>query len=230
MQTFAQLVPWIIAGAFLPTWTSYVILLLGTDRPIRTSSAYVVGNATWRMILGVTTIFIVAAAAPETQSTGITMPPWIAWTLAAILVGMGSWLVTRKPKSDTAQPDTLPRWLQSLKRLPPWAAFGYAVYNCILPGAQWVYFLGGTAVIAASGFDWPRQLLLLVVFVVFLQSMLVTPIVIYYRRREKAQATFDKLDSWLGRNASTVLGGILIMIGAFFAYIAINGGHVGGAS
>ena len=224
-----QLVPWIIAGAFLPTWTSYVTLLLGTDRPIRTSAAYVAGNATWRMILGVAVLFIVTAAAPETQNTGITMPPWVAWTLAAILASAGLYLITRKPKSDTARPDTLPKWLQTLKKLPPWAAFGYAAYNCMLPGAQWVYFLGGTAVIAASGFDAPRQLLLLTVFVVLLQTMLVTPIVIYYRRREKAQATFDKLDYWLGRNGSTVLGGILMMIAALFVYIALNGGHIGGA-
>lgn len=32
-----------------------------------------------------------------------------------------------------------------------------------------------------------------------------------------------------GRNGSTVLGGILVMIGALFVYIALNRGHVGGA-
>lgn len=32
-----------------------------------------------------------------------------------------------------------------------------------------------------------------------------------------------------GRNGSTVLGGILVMIGALFVYIALNGGHIGGA-
>ena len=228
-ETFVQLVPWIIAGAFLPTWTSYVILLLGTERPIKTASSYVAGNASWRLILGFTTLFIVSLAAPETQETGITMPVTLAWALAALLVGMGVWLITRRPKTDSAQPEDIPKWLQSLKRLPPWAAFGYAVYNCALPGAQWVYFLGGTAVIAASGLAPEWQFLLLVVFIICLEPMLVTPIVIYYRRREKAKSTFDKLDLWLGRHASTVFGGILVMIGALFIYIAFNGGQVGGA-
>lgn len=227
-QTFAQLLPWIIAGAFLPTWTSYVTLLLGTDRPLQTSSAYVIGNATWRIFLGVITLFIVTAAAPKIRKTGISMPPSLAWFLAAVLAGIGFWLIIRRPKTETVKPDSVPKWLQTLKRLPPWAAFGYAVYNCALPGAQWVYFLGGTAVIAASGLATDAQFVLLLVFVALLEVMLITPIVIYYRRRESARATFDKLDVWLGRYASTVFGGILLMIGAFFALIAINGGHIGG--
>jgi hypothetical protein len=228
-QTFVQLLPWIIAGAFLPTWTSYVTLLLGTEKPLRTSSSYVLGNATWRFALGCAVLFFITTAAPETQKQGITMPPVVAWGLAALLIGMGAWLVTRKPKSEGLQEDNLPKWLKTLKRLPPWAAFGYAVYNCALPGAQWVYFLSGTAVIAASGLVWESQVVLLGVYVALLETMLVTPIVIYYRRREKAQATFDKLDRWLAVHATTVFGGILIMIGGLFAYIALSGGHIGGA-
>lgn len=63
-QTFAQLLPWVIAGAFLPTWTSYVTLVLGTDRPLTTASSYVLGNASWRFVLGFTTLFVVSVAAP----------------------------------------------------------------------------------------------------------------------------------------------------------------------
>ena len=84
--------------------------------------------------------------------------------------------------------------------------------------------------IASSGLAPEWQLLLLVVFVALLETMLITPIVIYYRRREAAKATFDNLDIWLGRHASTVFGGILLMIGGLFVWIAINGGHVGGSS
>ncbi len=227
-QTFAQLIPWIVAGAFLPTWTSYVTLLLGTQRPMKTSSAYVLGNATWRLALGFTALFIVSVAAPHAESRGIRMPTWFAWALAALLCGMGFWLITRKPKADSSQPESIPRWLRTLKRLPPWAAFGYAIYNCALPGAQWVYFLGGIAVIAASGLSAESEFTLLVVFVMLLETMLVTPIVIYYRKRERAQVTFDRMDVWLGRHATTVFGGILVMIGGLFVWIALNGGHVGG--
>jgi len=228
VRTLAQLLPWILAGAFLPTWTSYVILLLGTERPLSTSSAYVMGNATWRLILGLSAVFIVSVAAPQTRTRGIDLPPWVAWLFAAMMIGLGLWLVMRSPTAKSAHPGSLPRWLKAFRRLPPWAAFGYAVYNCAMPGAQWVYFLGGTAVIASSGFAWEWQILLLAAFVALLEVMLVTPIVIYYRRREDAKATFDRIERWLGRHAATVIGGVLVTIGGLFVWIALNGGRIGG--
>jgi hypothetical protein len=229
LETLVHLLPFVIAGAFLPTWTSYVILLLGTDRPIVNASAYVAGNATWRMLLGFVAIFVVSLAAPETQEQGIVLPPWFAWSLAGILFAMGIWLVMRKPAA-AAGGDSTPRWLKAFRRLPPWAVFGYAVYNCALPGVQWVYFLGGTAVIASSGYGWELQLVMLAVFVALLQIMLVTPIVIYARRRDRAKASFERLELWLARHATTVFGAILIMIAALFADIALQGGQVGGAA
>jgi len=51
LETLAQLMPFAIAGAFVPTWTSRVIIFLGTDRPLGTSIGYVVGNFTYRIIL-----------------------------------------------------------------------------------------------------------------------------------------------------------------------------------
>lgn len=223
-QTFVQLLPFLIAGAFLPTWTSYIIILLGTDRPFGNAGGYVAGNATWRIILGFIAIFVTAVAAPKARSNQLVMPIWFALTLAAVLIGMGFYLFRRKPKAEAQE---TPRWLQGLKRLPPWASFGYGMWSCMLPGAQWVYFLGGCAVIATSGLNQTEQFGLLLVFIAGLEVMLLTPIVIYARRRERAKATFDKLDLWLGQHASQFFGLILTAIGLLFVYIAFNGGKIG---
>jgi threonine/homoserine/homoserine lactone efflux protein len=188
----------------------------------------VLGNATWRTILGILALFVVQMSAPTLANRGIVMPVWLAVVLSATLIFMGTWLISRKPKTDETAPDELPKWLVTMKKLPPWASFGYGFYNCMLPGAQWVYFLGGIAVISAAGLPESEQIILLLVFVTLLQVMLVTPIVIYIRRRERAQAQFEKLHRWLGKHASTVFGGILVMIGGFFAIIALMGGKVGG--
>jgi len=229
LDTLVHLLPFAIAGAFLPTWTSYVILLLGTERPLTNAIAYVAGNATWRMLVGFVAIFIVSFAAPETRERGIALPSWLAWALAVTLSAVGLWLVMRRPAA-AAQGETTPRWLRAFRQLPPWAVFGYAVYNCALPGVQWVYFLGGTAVIASSGFSWGPQLIMLAVFVASLQFLLVTPIVIYARRREEARAAFDRLEAWLARHGTRVFGAILIMIAVLFVLIAMRGGQVGGAA
>jgi hypothetical protein len=223
-QTFVQLLPFLIAGAFLPTWTSYVIILLGTDRPFGNAGGYVAGNATWRLILGVIAIFVATIAAPTVRSNKIVMPVWFALSLAAILIGIGVYLIRKKPKTETQE---TPKWLKELKRLPPWASFGYGMWSCMLPGAQWVYFLGGCAVIATSGLNSVEQFTMLLIFIALLEVMLVTPIVIYARRRERAKATFDRLDLWLGQHASTFFGVILSAIGLLFVWIALNGGKVG---
>ena len=68
-KTIAQLMPFIVAGAFVPTWTSYVIILLGTERPIGNAGGYVAGNATWRLLLGFVAIFVTSVAAPEASNT-----------------------------------------------------------------------------------------------------------------------------------------------------------------
>ncbi len=224
-QTFLQLLPFLIAGAFLPTWTSYVIILLGTDRPFGNAGGYVAGNATWRLILGFLAIFITSIAAPKARSNQLIMPIWFALLLAAILIGIGVYLFRKKPKTEPTQ--EVPKWLQELKRLPPWASFGYGWWSCMLPGAQWVYFLGGCAIIATSGLNDVEKFVLLLVFIAGLEVMLLTPIVIYARRRESAKATFDKLDVWLGKHASQFFGLIITAIGLLFVLIALNGGKIG---
>jgi|GEM_PF-2425320 len=228
LQVVAQLLPFAVAGAFLPSWTSRVIILLGTERPLSTASAYVAGNATWRLGLGLAAVFVASLTAPEAAGRGITIPVGVAWAAAVSFAVAGIWLTARKPRAEQPEAAKPPRWVNGLKRFPPWAAFGYGVYNCALPGAQWAYFLGGCGAIAASGFAWGWKILLLVVFVAVLEVMLIAPIALFAFKRDRAQAGLARLDKWLARHSATVTGGILIMIGAIFAYIALTGGQVVG--
>lgn len=228
LATVGKLLPFAIGGAFLPTWTSWVVLLLGTERPLGNSFAYVAGNAVWRIALGFGAIFIASISIPTSEQQTLAIPTWAAWAIAAILLASGVWLVVFRPSGTRTPLERLSGWIGRLKRLPPWAAFGYGVYNCALPGSQWVYFLGGCAVIASSGLAWEWQIVLLAVFVASLETMLLAPILLYMRRQEAASAAFAHLDSWLARNAVSVLGGILLMLGGLFTYIAVAGGRIGG--
>ncbi len=225
-QTLVQLLPFLIAGMFLPTWTSYVIILLGTDRPFGNAGGYVAGNAVWRLGLGFVAIFVTAVVAPKAGGGKLVVPIWFAVSMATLLIGIGVYLIRKKPATDAGAPE-IPKWLQGLKRLPPWASFGYGMWSCMLPGVQWVYFLGGCAVIATAKLNSVEQFALLLVFIAGLEVMLLTPIVIYARRRERAKSTFERIDVWLGKNSSTVFGAILTAIGVFFVWVAFNGGKVG---
>ena len=227
LATLAKLLPLAVGGAFLPTWTSYVVLLLKTDRPIANSSAYVAGSTAWRVVLGFAAVFVASVSVPESRLETLSVPVPVAWALAGLLVAGGVWLIVRHRRSAHAQVARLAGWIDRLKRVPPWAAFGYGAYNCATPGTQWVYFLGGCAVIASSDLTWPSQVVLLAAFMAVLDVMLVVPIFIYARRREEAEAVFSRLDEWVSAHAASVFGGILIMLGLLSAYIAMTGGRIG---
>lgn len=229
LQTVAKLLPFAVGGAFLPSWTSRVILLLDTARPLSNATAYVAGNVMWRLLLGFTTIFVVSVAAPHPEPRTFAVPVDVAWAIAAALAIAGIWLLARARRADGTRSGRVPAWIDALKQLPPWAAFGYGAYNCAMPGAQWAYFLGGCAVIASSGLAWQWRIVLLVSFIAVLESMLVTPIVIYTRSRDEAQAVFAGIEGWLAVHAPRVIGGIFVMMGALFVYLALAGGRFGGS-
>lgn len=229
LETLGQLLPFAIAGAFVPTWTSRVVIFLGTDRPLGTSIGYVVGNFIYRIVLGAVALFVASVAAPRTSTQGISMPVWFAFSAAGILIALGFYLISRKPKTETGVNQELPGWLRAFKRLPVWATTALGLFNCAAPGVQYVYFLGGIGVIASSGLTAAEQFVVLVVFALLLQTMMVVPIVIYIWQRERAQAVFDRLDLWLATHGSTVMGVILAGIGALFVVIGLSGGQVGGA-
>jgi len=228
LETFGKLLPFILAGAFVPTWTSKVVILLETDRPVGNGTGYVLGNLAWRMILGTAALFFVRVTAPEASERGITMPVGVAYSIAGVLIALGLYLIARRPKTETGMDQDMPGWLKAFKKLPVWATFLYGGFNCALPGVQYVYFLGGIGVIASSRLAWEVQFVYLLVFSLLLQAMLVTPIAIYVWQRKRAEAIFGKIDSWLAKNGSTVVGLILSGIGGLFVYIGLSGGHVGG--
>ena len=228
LETLGQLLPFAIAGAFVPTWTSRVVLFLGTDRPLGTSIGYVAGNFTYRIVLGVVALFVASVAAPRASTQGISMPVWFAFSVAGILIALGLYLISRKPKTETGAKQELPRWLLAFKHLPIWATAALGLFNCAVPGVQYVYFLGGIGVIASSGLNYAEQFALLVVFALLLQTMMVVPIAIYAWQRDRAQAVFDRLDWWVAKHGSTVIGVILAGFGGLFVYIGLSGGQIGG--
>jgi hypothetical protein len=117
-EAFIQLLPFILAGAFLPTWTSHIILFLGTDRPLSTSIAYVLGNVTFRMGLGLFVLFVADVAMPQSADNEVVVPVWTAALAAGSLIAMGGYLIARHPKTDMAEStDEMPGWLKGFRRL-----------------------------------------------------------------------------------------------------------------
>ena len=221
-ETFVRILPFALAGLFLPTWTLYVIALLGTDRPLADSIAFVLGNAVFRMGLGIAVLYGFSISFPaETASTSAGPTP-----LAAALFGVGGVLAiaigvrefTNRDRPSVATEAILSRF----RRITPWIAFALGFAMVAAPGIQYVYFLGGVGVIEDAGLGAAQSLALLAVFVLLLESMLLTPIVLYAALRSRARPLLDSLQTWIITRGRLVGATILIALGAYFAYRSLE--------
>lgn len=211
----AQLVPYALSGAFLPTWTLYVIVLLGTSRPLRNALAFVAGNAAWRLALGAGALWFLGEI-PGVPSAGA--PPGRGAALAYLVGGaalavLGAVQLRRPDDPDRPQP----AWMTRFEAVPPLLAFALGAGMCASPGIQWVYFLGGTNVIAQAGLGTGGEAALLVGFVGSLQLMLLAPVVVFAARRRQAGRALVTMKRWINGHANRITGIILLLVGVWLA-------------
>jgi hypothetical protein len=209
----ANLLPFAIAGAMVPSWTKYVVILLGSKRPITNGLAFVAGNATFRLLFGIGALWLFAV---EPVDATIENPPGNQDSLylivpAILLLLLGIWLFRKKPKRD----DEMPKWLKALEGVKPRLAFGAGFAMVAFPGIQYVYFLGGIGVMHKSGMTAPQVLFVLVIFVALLQLMLLSPVVIFKLGGKRAEEYMARFKVWLGKNEFKVFAVIFLGFGGF---------------
>jgi hypothetical protein len=219
-QTIVKMLPFLLAGMVVPSWTKYVILLLATSRPKLNASAFVLGNATFRLLLGFFSLYVFQINYVDEQTSN---PPGgeSTWLIVPglLLIGLAVYLFRRKPERET---DELPGWLTKFSSINPWVAFLGGFIMVALPGVQYVYFLGGVGVIAKSSLDAVTSLILLILFVLCLELMLITPIVIFAATGERGEMWMQKAKVWIGKHESQVIGVVIFFFGGFLLFLGIQ--------
>lgn len=209
-----QLAPLAAAGAFLPTWTSQVILLLVTDRGLPNALAFVFGNVFCRLTIGLGALWLFGADyVGRTLGAMQDLPVWVNVAFGVILLLLGVLLIVNRPRGAEVGETPTPRWLQAIEALPPWLAFVWGFVNVAMPGAQWIFFLSALGVIATSGANAVGQAALVVAFASVLQVMLVAPIVVYVLFQEQAEGALARARDWLACYGNVVVGVILLGFG-----------------
>lgn len=215
-STFLKMLPFVLAGVFLPTWTSNVIMLLGTNRPVANSQSFIGANALYRFAIGLAALYLLSAddilSAFEVFPH---IPLWAFLALAALLIIPGLILVLRR--QNHPQAEELPRWIGTLESFPPWGSFVWGLLSVASPGEQYIVLLGAVGVISAARLPAYQSIGLLAVAALGYQVMLEVPVGIYLWQRERADAAFESIKRWLGRYGGQVAGGILIGAGAIVA-------------
>jgi hypothetical protein len=221
IETIGKLFPIAVAGSFLPTWTRDTILLLGTGTPPWNSVAFVAGNASCRLGIGLVALFAVNSdrlsrlATSESRSN-----PWVLAVAAAVFFGLALFALSRSGAGAKTDPDSAPGWMSTLERFPWYGAFGLGFLFMLVPGVQYVYFLAGMTVIASAGLGPIAEIGLLVLFVAALEVMLLTPLAIYAMHPSTSRAVLEKIKAWIGRNGQVVGAVVLTVIGIAFAVTA----------
>ncbi len=219
VEVIVKLAPFALAGVVVPSWTKYVIILLGSGKPTLNASMFILGNATFRLLLGLTSLYVMninyvqeeVHDPPGGQHVWLIIPGLLLWSLAF-------YLFRKKPE----QTDRVPGWLRALESLNPWVAFGAGFVLVALPGVQYVYFLSGVGVIAASSLMVPEAVLILVAFIAFLQLMLLAPIVIYKASGSRGEEAMRKAKVWLTAHEFQVMAVVLFIFGGFVLLLGVQ--------
>lgn len=212
-QTFAMMLPFILAGMMIPSWTKYVIILLATDRPMANSLGFVLGNFTFRVGLGLVALFVMNVnVVEETVANPPGGPVPYLIVFGFLLMSMAVYLFRKVPRETEGE---LPRWLQALGKVKPWMAFVAGLGMVAAPGVQYVYFLGAMGILSSAQLPREQSVFLLLVVSVMLQAMLLTPILLFRLGGERSKELTSKFKHWLGRNEFKVLAVIFFFFGGF---------------
>ena len=210
----SALAPFALAGVFLPTWTLFVIVLLGTRQPALNALAFVAGNAAFRMALGLTALFITGTFPVPGPSDDPSRSQAIGLAIAAAALFL---LGISRLKAPEDPHRSLPSWMLRFERLGPATAFVVGAVTVASPGIQWVYLLGAVSVIDATNLTGAEQTLALLGLVLFLQLMLCLPIAVYAVAPSRSTQLLASLKLWINGHANRVTGAILVALSIYFA-------------
>lgn len=212
-QTFTAMLPFILAGMMVPSWTKYVIILLATDRPMANSLGFVLGNFTYRMGLGFVALYVLNVRYVEEtveNPPGGQMPYLVV--AGFMLMSLAVYLFRKEPRETEGE---LPGWLQALGKVRPWMAFVAGLAMMAAPGVQYVYFLGAVSVLSNAELPTSQTFMLLLLASVMLEAMLLSPIVLFKLGGDRSKELTNRFKHWLGRNEFKVVAVIFFFFGSF---------------
>jgi hypothetical protein len=216
VDTVIAIAPFVIAGSILPTWTIAVIALLGTARPVANASAFILGNAAFRTVLGLAVLFVVPL--PDSESFRLDSGAWDARLVIATGIGLfalAAWIWTR-PVSEESE-----NWVDRAENIRPRTSFIAGALVTASPGVQYAYLLGGLAVVLETTGSASERVAALLLFVLALQWMLATPVVIYLLFREGSARILQRMKGWLRSYGQRLVAGILGIAGGYVTVLGV---------
>jgi hypothetical protein len=198
-----------LLSALSPTALLVVAVYLGSARPRETALCYLAGAVTMSLILGV--VFVVVL-----RSAGLNLPlnhvarSDVQLGLGLVMVAAAVVIAARKPRQPDPAKARQGIVSKMIARPAPATAF---VVGIIVFGPS-LTFLAAVQVIATAGAGVGLTAVAVAIVVVITVLLVWLPLVLYLVAPELTTRSLTAFNGWLRARATTLIVGVLIVVGA----------------
>jgi hypothetical protein len=206
-----QLVPAALGVAISPFPITAAILMLFSTRATLNGLAFLAGWVLGLMLLTTVALRLVNAGKVSGDGASSMTAPVAACALGALLVVMGVWEWTRRPKHDE-QPPT-PRWLAGVSGFTTVKAFGLALVLSAVNPKSLALAVAAALTISAARLTGDQSWIALLIFVVLGSLSIAIPVLYRLFASEHAEKRLTAWKNWLITNNAAVMSALLVIVG-----------------
>ncbi len=213
MSALSQAVPLALAAAFYPPAIIVVILLLTGEHPRRLVLFYLAGAALIVVSVGVVFLFVLTGTGAN-QQENTTASAGVDVALGVALLALAAWAWHRRgrPPAEPKEESQDSRLVQISQRATTstrWAfVLGILMY---LPSP---FYLAAIKAVADSGDSDGSKLLAVLICAICVMLFVEVPAIALLLRPDGVQASLERFQAWLGRNAWALLAVLAAVAGA----------------
>ena len=221
LDLLLALIPLALGAALQPAQLMALIVLLQTDRAVANAWAFIGGMTVFHLGLG--GVFWVLFTGVETSiESGGGQFENVVGTVLLLLGLMLLVYALRRIFGAENGDEAAESWLEQLGSVTPLRAALVGFGLLALDPKDWVFTLAAVDLIAAADLSNPESLLAYLVFVLFVLSLLIVPLVLMIVIPEQSQRWITRLGAWLMRNERVIEILVATLLGAYFALAGLE--------
>lgn len=217
LEVFGSSLPLAVGIALSPFPIIAIVLLLMSPRGAASGSTFLVARLIGlSLVLGVV---VVASDAIYALTSNIGLPAIIKLVigLGVLVLGVTKW----RPRAEGEEP-ALPKWMSAIDKFTPGQSFGLGFVLSVANPKELAFLLAAGVSIGGSGLGPRHELLVGGVFVLIGCLSVLVPVIATLVAPTRMRPVLDAMNVWLVKNNSTVMGVLLVVIGA-----VVVGGAIG---
>jgi threonine/homoserine/homoserine lactone efflux protein len=217
LDIFGSALPLAVGIALSPFPIIAIVLLLMSPRGAASGGTFLIARVLGlSLVLG---IVVIASDAIYALTSNLGLPAVVKLVigLAVLVLGVTKW----RPRGEGNEP-ALPKWMAAIDKFTPRQSFGLGFVLSVANPKELAFLLAAGVSIGGSGLSPRRELLIGGLFVAIGCISVLIPVIATLVAPKRMRPVLDATHVWLVKNNSTVMGVLLVVIGA-----VVVGGAIG---